>query len=214
MNRSIAILVWCLMSVSRAHAGPEAHGPAAPAESFPSHRFRLEARQPEGVQLSFHYGLLQPVLYGGLNAAADVRWKRLIVTYSHGAALDFTPNLSSAERAAGLRAHVPFTTGGGVGVLLADELWVLVDVKYHRFDLALGDEHPSYDTLTVGGELGWRFFVWKGLFVSPVVRYWPNVWTSAPEGVPLQGGAVVHQPFTLGAGGLFANVLVGWAFQP
>jgi hypothetical protein len=206
-------LVVAFVCAGRARAD-EAHGPAAPARRFPSHHLRLAAHQPPGVQLAFHYGLVQPILYGGFNAAVDVRWRRLIFTYSHGAALDFTSSLSDGERAAGLRAYVPFTTGGGVGVLLIDELYVLVDLKYHRFDLALGAEHPSYDTFTIGGEIGWRFFIWKGLYLSPVVRYWPNVWTSAPaRGVSLQNGALVHQPLAQGYHGLFANVLLGWAFN-
>ena len=191
----------------------EAHGPAAPSNRF-AHHFRLRAHLPPKVQLGVHYGLVQPILYGGFNAAVDVRWNRLIVTYSHGAALDVTSTLSADERAAGLHAVMPFTTGGGVGVLLIDELYVLVDLKYHRYDLAIGAERARYDTFTLGAEVGWRLFLWKGLYVSPVLRIWPNVWTSAPAGgVALEGGALVHQPLNQGYGGFFANVLVGWAFN-
>jgi hypothetical protein len=207
------VLLACLALSTPVHA-EDGHGPAAPARRFFAHRFRLAAHQPPGVQLAFHYGLAQPIFYGGFNAAVDARWRRLIFTYSHGAALDFTSSLRSGERAAGLRVEMPFTTGGGVGLLLIDELYVLVDVKYHRFDLALGAEHPRYDTLTIGGEIGWRFFLWKGLYLSPVVRYWPNVWSSAPaRGVSLAGGAILHQPLAQGYEGLFANVLLGWAFN-
>jgi hypothetical protein len=211
--KTLAALVTLVGLVTSARAHEDAHGPAAPANRF-AHQFRLAAHQPPRVQLAFHYGLIQPILYGGFNAAVDVRWKRLIFTYSHGAALDVTSNLSGRERAAGMRAYMPFTTGGGAGVLLIDELYVLVDFKYHRYDLSLGAEHPRYDTFTVGAELGWRLFLWKGLYVSPVVRYWPNVWTSAPAGgVKLKDGALAHAPMQQGYGGFFANVLVGWAFN-
>jgi hypothetical protein len=216
MSTFIRLLVPLLITslASCALMADEPHGPAAPARRFPAHHFRVAAHQPPGVQLAFHYGLVQPILYRGFNAAVDVRWRRLIFTYSHGAALDFTANLPASERAAGVRVYMPFTTGGGVGVLLIDELYILVDVKYHRFDLTLGAEHPSYDTLTIGGEIGWRFFIWKGLYLSPVVRYWPNVWTSAPSGgVSLAKGALIHQPLEQGYHGVFANVLLGWAFN-
>jgi hypothetical protein len=212
---ALVLLVASAIPAARAFGDQEEpHGPAAPSDRFPSHEFRVAAHQPPGVQLGFHYGLLQPILFHGFNAAVDARWRRLIVTYSHGAALDVTSVLPESERAAGLQAHMRFTTGGGVGVLIVDELYLLADVKYHRFDLSLGTEHPSYDTMTIGGEIGWRFFIWKGLYASPVVRYWPNVWTSAPSGgVSLKGGALVHQPLAQGDRGLFANLLLGWAFN-
>jgi hypothetical protein len=190
----------------------EAHGPSA-GNQFISHHFRLGAHQPPGVQLGFHYGLLQPILFHGFNAAVDVRWKRLILTYSHGASLDFSVLLPQSERAAGLHVIAPFSTGGGVGILLIDELYILMDVKWHHYDLSLGAERASYETVTIGGELGWRFFLWKGFYVSPVVRYWPNVWSSAPHGVAFNGRKLVHQPLHQGAEGFFANVLVGWAFN-
>ena len=110
---------------------------------------------------------MQPVLLHGFNAAIDVRRKRLIFTYSHGASLSFTSSLPTSERAQGLSVVAPFSTGGGIGIVLIDELYVLLDIKYHRFELTLGAEHPSYETLTVGGEIGWRFFIWRGFYLSP-----------------------------------------------
>jgi hypothetical protein len=85
---------------------------------------------PAPVQVALHYGLLQPIVMHGLNAAIDVRWKRLIFTYSHGAGLDVTPFLPGAERDAGVTVVMPFSTGGGVGLVLYDELYVLLDVKW------------------------------------------------------------------------------------
>jgi len=194
---------------------PPAHGPSAPDDQFPSHHFTLAAHQPERVQLAVHYGLLQPVLLHGFNAAVDVRWRRLVVTYSHGAGLDVTSTLSDSEKQAGLTLREPWTTGGGAGVLLIDELWVLADVKVHHFEAEVGAQHAAYETMTIGGEIGWRYFIWKGFNVAIVGRYWPNVWSSAQGGVKLKsnsGQPFVHEPAHQGVDGLFANVLVGWAF--
>jgi hypothetical protein len=174
--------------------------------------------QPD-TQLGFHFGLVQPLVMRGFNAAVELRRGRWIATYSHGQGLEASraPGvLSSEERAAGMRLTMPYTTGGGVGVVLLDELYVLADVKLHRFEAHAGAGLAHYSTVTVGAEIGWRFYVWKGLHVTPVIRYWPNVWDSAPESsvvVPTQDGSLIHPVAKQGFGGLFANVLVGWSFE-
>src|SRR5262245_14734044 len=76
-------------------AAARGHGQRATDHQFPSHVFRLEAHQPQRVQLAFHSGLTQPLLLRGFNAAVDVRYKRLIVTYSHGEGLELTRFLGS-----------------------------------------------------------------------------------------------------------------------
>jgi hypothetical protein len=193
-------------------AEPGGHGPSAPLTQLLSHRFQLEAHQP-GLQLAFHAGLLQPILLQGFNAAMDVRVGRFVATYSHGEGLDGvgTSALLPSELARGADLALTWSTGGGLGVTLIDELYVLVDFKVHRYAFTAGGERADYTTVTVGGELGYRFFIWKGLHVAPVVRFWPNVWTSAPGGVVASG--LTHQPVAQGASGFFANVLVGWAFD-
>ncbi|MCA2978949.1 MAG: hypothetical protein INH41_00410 [Myxococcaceae bacterium] len=200
-----------LLTLSLLGAEP-AHGPSAPLNQLLSHRFRLEARQP-GLQLAFHAGLLQPLFVQGFNAAMDVRVGRFVATYSHGEGLDGIGQtaLLDAERAAGASLGLTWSTGGGIGLTLIDELYVLMDVKVHRYAFAVGAERDEYTTLTVGAELGYRFFLWKGLHVTPVVRYWPNVWSSAPSGVV--AGGLTHQPVAQGLQGFFANVLIGWAFD-
>ncbi len=197
-------------------APPLAHGPLAPDTQFPSHVFQLAAHEPQRVQLAFHYGLSQPILAHGFNAAVDVRYRRLILTYSHGQGLDYALGRTDAERAAGMQLLLPVTTGGGIGVLLLDELWVLGDVKLHHFDVSLGTEHASYDVVTVGAEIGWRFFVWKGFNIGLVGRYWPNVWSSAQSGIVFHdasGHELVHHPAQQGTSGFLANALIGWAFD-
>jgi hypothetical protein len=194
------------------------HGPAAGSDQFPSHELQLAPRRPL-AQLGFHYGLLQPILTRGFNAAIDVRLGRLVLSYSHGQGLEVSraPGvLTAAEDAAGMRLTMPYSTGGGIGITLFDELYTMADVKLHRFEAYAGGELARYTTVTVGAEIGWRWFLWKGLHVTPVIRFWPNVWDDAPAGgvmVATATGTLAHAPAQQGASGLFANVLVGWAFD-
>jgi hypothetical protein len=216
------VLAFAIGNPARAEEGPPStsptgtHGPESPDNRFPSHLFQLEAHQPKRVQLAFHYGLSQPLLLHGFNAAVDVRYKRLVLTYSHGQGLDVTSFLNSTEKAAGMSLNETFTTGGGVGVLLIDELWVLADLKVHKFDAGTAVDRATYINVTVGGEVGWRLFVWKGFNLGFVARYWPNVYSSAGSGLTLRdasGKSFVHQPMQQGFGGFLGNVLVGWAFD-
>lgn len=171
------------------------------------------------AELGFHYGLLQPLLTRGFNAAVDLRLGRLVLSYSHGQGLEISRapgTLTAAEEDAGMRLVMPYSTGFGVGVTLVDELYAMIDFKLHRFEAHAGSDLARYSTATIGAEVGWRFFVWKGLYVAPVVRYWPNVWDNAPAAgvtVKTMGGSLTHAPAKQGVEGLFANVLVGWAFD-
>ena len=214
--------VLAVPAVAHADTSPEAtpgHGPAASGDRFPSHRFQLAARAPR-AQLAFHYGLTQPLFLHGFNAAADLRLRRWVFSYSHGQGLEYSrvPGLrTAAEERAGLRVVAPFSTGLGVGFTLLDELYVMADFKVHRFELSADAGRAHYTTVTVGAEIGWRFFLWKGLYAAPVVRFWPNVADTAPSGgvrVPTRSGTdLVHKPVSQGVNGVFANVLVGWAFD-
>ena len=164
---------------------------------------------------------MQPVLLHGFNAAVDLRIGRLILSYSHGQGLevDRSPGLLTAdEKKAHMSLFQPWTTGGGLGFTILDELYVMADLKVHRFEAELDDNHAGYTTLTVGVELGYRFFLWKGFYLSPVARYWPNVWNSAGGKLHIQnqqGNAIAHTPVGQGVrgSGLFVNLLVGWAFD-
>jgi hypothetical protein len=203
------VAVLLLMAVSL-------HGPNAPDGQFPSHVFSLDAHEPQRVQLAFSFGLSQPLYLHGFNAAVDVRWKRLVVTYSHGQGLDDTSFLSSSEKAHGMTLAMPYSTGGGVGVLLIDELWVLIDFKVHHLEANTAVDHQSYTNVTIGGEIGWRYFIWKGFNLGIVLRYWPNVYSTAGNGLTLHdanGQTFVHKPIQQGFDGFVPNVLVGWAFQ-
>lgn len=208
--RLIAPSLFTILSLSAASA--HAAEPGAPVAQ--------PAAGVRGTQLGFHYGLSQPLLLRGFNAAIDVRVRRWVFSYSHGQGLDYTrvPGLrTAAEERAGLSVYAPYSTGFGVGYTLFRDLYVMADFKLHRFELSANAERAHYSTVTVGAEVGYRFFAWKGLYVSPVVRYWPNVADTAPSGgvrVPTRsGGELRHQPVSQGVHGVFANVLLGWAFD-
>ena len=197
----------------RGFAEDAPHGPTQARGAFPSHRFSLSPHLPERPQLAFHFGLIQPILFRGSNAAVDLRMGRLVLTYSHGQGLDYsaspTLGLTREERDADLSLHSPWTTGGGAGITLLDELYLLIDVKAHRYHARVADQQAAYTTVSVGAELGWRFFFWKGLFLQAMLRFWPNVWTSLPnDAVTL--GPLRHQARDLG---FFANASLGWAFE-
>lgn len=184
---------------------------------FPSHEFSLAPHVVSSPHLAVHFGLVQPLLLHGFNAAIDLRYDRFIFSYSHGVALhfDLLPGaLTPEEDAAGVTLFAPFSTGFGVGMLLIDELYVMADFKLHHIHAAVGDgEVASYTTVTIGAEIGWRFFIWDGFFVSPVLRYWPNVWDSAPDGGVLLSNGMRHEPISQGTSGFFGNLLVGYDFE-
>ncbi|MEN0063117.1 MAG: hypothetical protein AAGA48_13260 [Myxococcota bacterium] len=170
------------------------------------------------LQIAVHGGLVQPLLVRGFNAAVDVRAGRFVASYSHGEGLDFTRTpgvLPDAQREVGVTVRQPWTTGFGIGASVVDELTVLVDFKVHRIEVDTGLDVAAYSTVTLGGEVGYRLFVVDNFFIHPVVRFWPTIATTAPNGFQLEteAGAFQHDPLPVGAGSFFANVLVGYAFD-
>jgi hypothetical protein len=194
---------------------PVPHGPSS--DRFLSHHFQLAAHSAERSQVGVNFGLLQLALHG-FNAAAEFRWKRLWLEYSHGQSLTLNhqPSLgmTGAERDDHLHMYVPYTTGFGVGLTLLDELWLGVEFKAHRYEVSTptGDQR-KYNTYSIGPVLGYKLFIWRGLHLNAYLRYWPNVATTLDDNqVTLQGptGPVTHKAHDFG---LFANVSVGWAFD-
>jgi hypothetical protein len=193
----------------------EPHGPSS--SGFPSHHFQVAAHSAERPQVGINFGLLQLALHG-VNVAAEFRYKRLWLEYSHGQALTLNHQASlgmtSDERDAHLHMYVPYTTGFGVGLTLLDELWLGVEFKAHRYEVstATGDG-SKYSTYSIGPVLGYKLFIWRGLHLNAYLRYWPNVATSLDDNqVALQGpdGTITHKAHDFG---LFGNVSLGWAFD-
>jgi hypothetical protein len=122
--------------------------------------------------------------------------------------------LTQTERDENLHIRVPFTTGFGVGVTLVEELWLGAEFKAHGYDVnAPGGRTSSYRTYSIGPVLGYKYYIWKGLYADAYGRYWPNVATSLDGGkIALDGnnGTVEHTAHDFG---LFANVSVGYMFR-
>lgn len=218
MFRSISLLVLVtalsLALPTRAEEPVrDGHGQHAAMSKFLSHQFQLAPHVHPQPELSMHFGLSQPSLFHGANVALDVRFHRFLLSYSHGAALNLnaTPSagLSKRDRDAGVSLYTPWTTGGGFGVILLDELYLMVDLKVHRFEAALRDDQVKYTTVSVGGELGYRLFLWRGLFAQAALRYWPNVYSSLKSD-KAQLGTHTHHAKDFG---FFGNVMLGWAFD-
>jgi hypothetical protein len=194
-------------------ASPEGQG----FDFLPSHHFQWAPSDAKNVQVGINFGLLQLAL-GGFNVAAELRYRRFWFEYSHGMDLKLNNldgfSMTQTERDQNLRLFVPYTTGFGVGVTLVDELWLGVEFKTHRYEVnAPGGPVSSYQTYSIGPVLGYKAFLWKGLFADAYLRYWPNVASSLGDNkIALQGadGAVSHSAHDFG---VFANVSIGYAFN-
>ena len=192
---------------------PEQHG----FNLFPEHHFQWTASDAKVPQLGVNFGLLQLGL-GGFNIAGEVRYRRFWFEYSHGVDLKLNDlggfSMTSTERSQNLRIVVPYTTGFGVGVTVLDELWLGVEFKTHRYEVnAPGGPVTSYQTYSVGPVIGYKLFVYKGLFANAYARYWPNVASTLDNNeVALRGanGTVEHAAHDFN---VFANVSIGYAFD-
>jgi len=178
-----------------------------------------------GAHLGLHQGgpalqradALQLAL-GGFNVATELRYRRFWFEYSHGVALNLNDlggfSLTGTERAQDLHVYMPYTTGFGVGFTILDELWLGVEFKTHRYDVnAPGGAVSSYQTYSIGPVLGYKAFLYKGLFADAYLRYWPNVASSLTSNeIALRGtdGTVEHSAHDFG---VFANVSIGYAFD-
>jgi hypothetical protein len=146
------------------------------------------------------FGLSQPLVLNGFNIEGNYIHHRLILDYSHGAALQFTGDLlTDAMRDQQVTVFLPFTTGFGVGYRITEWINLRVEPKWHRFNLyyeagprSASNLATSFDTYTVGlGLYGlWKPFknaesAVKGITVAPSIRWWPTVGSSV-EGNQVQ----------------------------
>jgi hypothetical protein len=204
------------------------HGAVEPAQAAPPANDDLQVRRDPsastssnglGTELSVMAGLTQWVVFRGGNIAGELKVGRLAFEVSHGQGLDLNQipslGLSSAERSAGVHILVPWTTGGGVGVRITRNLHILLEVKAHHYVVTGADptQQVKYTTFSVGPGVFYTFHIYKGLFLEPNVRYWPNVGSTLKNNeVDIKGpdgSTYVHQAHDFG---LFANMNVGWTF--
>ena len=179
------------------------------------------AHAAEGLsdRFSAMAGLSQWTLFRGGNIAFEADLGRLGLEVSHGQGLDLNQvpalGLTSAEREAGARVRVPWTTGFGVGYRITEDLLVLVEFKAHHFEVSGTDRNveASYTAFSIGPGIFYMIHLWRGLFIQPNIRYWPNVASTLEGGKvalrQLDGSTYVHEAHSFG---LFANMNVGWTF--
>jgi hypothetical protein len=203
---------------STPEVAPAAASPDQPGFNlFPTHHFQWAGTDEKDVQVAVNFGLLQLAL-DGFNIAGEVRYRRWWFEYSHGVELTLNQwpglTMTGTEREQNLHIHMPYTTGIGIGFTLLDELWLGVEFKTHRYEVnAPGGPVSSYQTYSIGPVLGYKFFVFKGLFVNAYLRYWPNIATSLPDNkIALAGtdGTVTHSAHDFE---VFGNLSVGYAFD-
>jgi hypothetical protein len=172
-----------------------------------------------GTEGSVIAGLTQWILFRGGNIGGELKIGRLAFEVSHGQGLDLNQvpgiGLTAAERAAGAHVFVPWTTGFGVGFRVTRDLDVLVEAKAHHYNVTGNDANHQvdYTTFSVGPGVFYTLHIYKGLFLEPNVRFWPNV-ASTLKGnraaiVQSDGSVYEHQAHDFG---LFANMNVGWTF--
>ena len=157
---------------------------ARAAEGFGEERpepAQAPTKTPYTLRPSAMAGLIQWTAFGGGNIAGQLKAGRFVVEYSHGQALKLDRvaalGLTSEERDAGVGVAMTWTTGGGFGVQITPHLHVLVEAKAHRYEITGANANQSldYTTFTVGPGVFYDLYLYKGLFVQPVIRWWPTI---------------------------------------
>jgi len=195
---------WAIPALARA---PE----ASPAQPEAGH----------GLERKFSVmaGLSQWLLFRGGNLALEYKTGRFAFEVSHGQGLDLNQvggfALSSAERDAGTRLRVPWTTGFGVGYRITEHLHLLVEFKAHHYEAraAEGATAVSYTTFSIGPGVFYSVYLTKHVFLEPNLRFWPNVASTLEDGRVLldacDGTSYQHHAHDFG---FFGNVNLGYSF--
>jgi hypothetical protein len=216
LHLGIAAILFTAAHLILPRAARAQERPATPAEERPASSAAHDPWQP---QVSVMAGLTQWVLFQGGNVAVEYKIGRLAFEYSHGQGLDLIQvpgvGLTSAERDAGAHVRVPWTTGFGVGFRVTNHLDVLVEGKAHRFEVTSRDRNAeiAYTTFSVGPSVFYSIHLYKGLFLQPNVRFWPNAASTLSGDHALlrqpDGSVYDHEAHAFG---LFANANIGWTF--
>jgi hypothetical protein len=216
LHLRIAAILFTAAHLILPRAARAQERPATSAEERPASSAAHDPWQP---QFSVMAGLTQWVVFQGGNVAVEYKIGRLAFEYSHGQGLDLNQvpgvGLTSAERDAGAHVRVPWTTGFGVGFRVTDHLDVLVEGKAHRFEVTSRDRNAeiAYTTFSVGPSVFYSIHLYKGLFLQPNVRFWPNVASTLSGDHALlrqpDGSVYDHEAHAFG---LFANANIGWTF--
>ena len=189
--------------------------------------------KPLSNRINLLFGLNQP-LANGFNIEGNLFYKRFAFDYSHGVSLNFSNQmLAGSEKTQQLAAHLPYTTGFGVGYRFNEWFNLRAEPKWHRFELYYeGDEQiinnriVAYNTFTLG--IGAYFNIrpfknknnfLKGIMIAPSVRYWPKISSSLNDNFTYQN-RITGQRETLSAMEVgvantpwIVNISVGYSFE-
>jgi hypothetical protein len=197
----------------------QAHADEPPPASYTLQPLQAaQASHPDGTRYGFAVmlGLGQWALGGG-NVAVQGRIGRLALEYSHGQGVhiseaSFLQNAS--ETAVGADVYEPWTTGLGVGLMVTDNLRVLLEVKANHYDVRGGDRNTEldYTTYTVGPGVFYEIPIWRGLFLQPSLRWWPTVASTFKDGSTLRRADGSSVTMDRHESGIFPNVNLGWEF--
>ncbi len=184
-------------------------------------------------RISIVFGTSQ-LLIDGFNIEGNLFWKRFAFDYSHGMSLDLDNDLLSGDaKDQGLAAHIPYSTGFGIGYRFNDWFNVRAEPKWHRFEIYYGGDTQNsanlisaYNTFTLGlgAYVNWLPFkskdnLLKGLTIAPSVRWWPNVSDSIDGGFTynnsITGRQEEHKVLNIGVGNtpLIINVSIGYSVK-
>jgi hypothetical protein len=181
------------------------------------------------------FGLSQPLVAHGINVELNYIHDRFIFDFSQGIGLSFNGStLPSDLQQQGVKVHMPWTTGFGIGYRFKDWINLRIEPKWHRFEFNYQNgqqqntnEITSYNTFTLGlGLYGcWLPFkkkinFLKGIMVSPSLRYWPtlnstlpgdsysyyNTTTESEQQIKTYGPGIKLSPWIV-------NISIGYSFE-
>lgn len=193
--------------------------PALAAEPQPDATTTADPSPGLSRKFSVMAGLSQWLLFRGGNLAVEYKTGRFALEVSHGQGLDLNQlggfALSSAERDAGTRVRVPWTTGFGVGYRITENLHLLLEFKAHHYEVRAneGASVVNYTTFSIGPGAFYSIYLSKHLFLEPNLRFWPNVGSTLDDNRVLltrcDGSSYEHQAHDFG---FFGNVNLGYSF--
>ena len=182
---------------------------------------KAKAEPSHGLERKFSVmaGLSQWLLFRGGNLALEYKTGRFALEISHGQGLDLNQvggfALSSAERDAGTRVRVPWTTGFGVGYRITENFHLLLEFKAHHYEVRAseGADAVNYTTFSIGPGAFYSIYLTPRLFLQPNLRFWPNVASTLDHDRVLlercDGTSYEHRAHDFG---FFGNVNLGYSF--
>ena len=212
----LAVLVTA--SLTGYPAGARAQPPDPDPDADQPLQLARAGRGPDATRYGFAVmlGLGQWALGGG-NVAVQGRIGRLALEYSHGQGVhlsELSLLMSSSEKAVGADVHEPWTTGFGIGLMVTENLRILLEAKANHYDVQGGDRNTEidYTLFTVGPGVFYEIPIWRGLFLQPSLRWWPTVASTFKDGSTLRRSDGTAVTMVRPEAEIFPNVNLGWEF--